>query len=291
MGDSGLTILGGKGFVGGHYVRTFYDAAIGNIRSVNNRFDYAAHSKDILYLISTVDNQSVRTDPHKDIDTNLTLLIKVLENWRQRPDSKDGVFNFISSWFVYGNKGDLINVSENHRCDPYGFYSTTKRCAEQLLENYCNEYGLHYRILRLANVMGAGDPKVSYKKNVLQYLVNRLAKNDSIQVFGTGDMLRDYIHVSDCVSAIDTVMRFGDINSVYNIGNGPTWNLRTILEYCRARLNSSSPIIYGKLPELKFYMNNSKIVKLGYAPKYVYGQLFDRVCEVASDATDIACDC
>ena len=53
---TGLTILGGGGFVGKRYVDTFYHHAIGNITSVNKRNDYSVYSSDVLYFISTVDN-------------------------------------------------------------------------------------------------------------------------------------------------------------------------------------------------------------------------------------------
>ena len=277
-----LTILGGKGFVGSAYVRAYYDAAIGNIVSVNERNDLNVYSKDVLYLISTVHNYNVFHSPTLDIETNLTILIKVLENWRKRPDAKEGVFNFVSSWFVYGQQSQPHGVSEDAVCDPKGFYSITKRCAEQLLISYCTTFGLKYRILRLANVIGPGDAKVSAKKNALQFMANRLMENEDLDIYGDGHFHRDYIHVKDCVRAIELVINTSKDSEIYNIGNGKTWDFITILSYLKLRLDSSSKFhkiqpkeFHKKVQITSFYMDTGKLNSLGYKPEYTYAKLFN----------------
>jgi nucleoside-diphosphate-sugar epimerase len=277
--DLKLTVLGGKGFVGSAYVKKFYDA--GNIVSINERDDLNVYSKDVLYLISTVHNYNVFDKPTLDIETNLITLIKVLENWRQREDSKTGVFNFVSSWFVYGHQDQPHSVSEVAFCDPRGFYSITKRCAEQLLISYCSAHNLKYRILRLANVIGPGDRKVSAQKNALQYMTNLLMEGKPLNLYGDGHFYRDYIHVDDCARAIELAMNKGAVNEVYNIGNGKTWDFITILTYLKLMLGSSSPILnvepkefHKKVQIPSFYMNNEKLTNLGYCPKYTFAKLY-----------------
>lgn len=283
-----LTILGGHGFVGGQYVKDFYHQAIGNIKSVNDRDDYTVYSKDVLYFISTVDNYNVFDKPFLDIDTNLTTLIKVLENWRNYQQTEepvnDGVFTFISSWFVYGNQEQPHGVSENAACDPKGFYSITKRCAEQLLISYCETHGLKYRILRLGNVVGSGDKKVSSKKNALQYMLNEIANNQDIKVYSDGEFYRDYIHVEDCSAAIELSLAAGSTNEIYNIGNGRSWSFIEILMYAIKELKSTSSIEYiepkdfhKKVQIQTFYMNVDKIKSLGYVPKFVGEDLYKKL--------------
>lgn len=280
----GITILGGGGFVGGAYARVFYDAAIAYVANVNTRNDYSVYSKDVLYFISTVHNYNVFEQSLLDIDTNLITLMRVLENWRKRPDSASGVFNFISSWFVYGQQALPHSVREDAECHPRGFYSITKRCAEQLLISYCETYNLRYRILRLGNVLGPGDKKVSAKKNALQHLVNNLALDLPIELYGDGIFYRDYIHVSDCVRAIDLVIANGELDAIYNIGNGyyVADSFRDIIAYAAARLQSKSIITY--VPPKKFHatvqvatfgMDVSKLQALGYKPEYTRERLYE----------------
>jgi nucleoside-diphosphate-sugar epimerase len=279
---SELTVFGGKGFVGSAYIRAYYDQAVGNIVSINDKQDFTVYSKDVLYLISTVHNYNVFTNPTLDIDTNLIVLMRVLENWRKRPDAKDGVFNFVSSWFVYGQQAEPHNVSEDAICDPKGFYSITKRCAEQLLMSYCSAHNLKYRILRLANVIGPGDRKVSAQKNALQFMANKLMEGIDVDVYGEGTFYRDYIYVDDCARAIDIVLNKGKVNEVYNIGNGKTWDFITILAYLKIMLNSKSQLnhiepkeFHKKVQIPSFYMDTKKIQALGYVPHYTYAKLFN----------------
>jgi nucleoside-diphosphate-sugar epimerase len=277
-----LTILGGRGFVGSEFVHHFYHHAIGNITALNARDDYSVRSKDVLYFISTIHNYNVFEDTSLDISTNLLTLMKVLDNWRARPDSKDGVFNFISSWFVYGDTPMPHAVKEDALCNPKGFYSITKHCAEQLLRSYCDTFGLHYRILRLGNVVGPGDKKVCAKKNALQYMLDRLKAGEPVEVYGDGQQFRDYIHVSDVARAIDIVLAKGNVDEVYNIGNGRhAWTLSEILSYAACTLHSKSSItsiepkaFHTRVQVRSFYMNVQKLLALGFVPEYTGEKLF-----------------
>jgi nucleoside-diphosphate-sugar epimerase len=279
-----LNIFGGHGFVGKEYTRMFYDAAIGNISNVNRRDDRKVYSADILYLISTVHNYHIFDDPHQDINTNLNLLVDVLGRWKDYQEStgEKGVFNFVSSWSVYGNQKELP-VKESAACDPHGWYIITKRCAEQLLIEYCSTYGLNYRILRFANIVGPGDAKVSPKKNVLQHNINLLAQNKDIELFGDGLFYRDLLHVSDTVRAVDIIISKGNTNEIYNVGNGhPIFHYKYILEYVKEKLGSSGKIIYKeptefqkKVPVSSFYMDVTKLRSLGFVAKLIGTDLFD----------------
>lgn len=259
-----LTILGGGGFVGSRYVKEFYDPAIGNIASVNKRDDYNVYSADVLYLISTVHNSNVYVDPYLDINTNLVTLIKVLENWRARTDASEGVFNFISSWFVDS--------------EVQGFYTSTKRCAEELLVAYCKAYGLRYRILRLSNVVGPGD-KVTDKKNALQSVVRKLQNNLRVYLHGRGDFRRSYIHVKDCVRAIELIMSKGEENTIYSVCNENPWVFAEIIRYLHGYLNSESEVV--ELPGTvdSSHMDPERLKALGYSPKYAQNRLYESLCE------------
>jgi len=279
-----LTVMGGRGFVGGHYAK-LYPRCI-----VNDREDYETHSADVLYLISTVHNYHVFDRPLLDIETNLSTLVRVLENWRhfQGKGGPSGVFNFVSSWFVYGRQADPHGVREDAVCDPRGFYSITKRCAEQLLASYCEAYGLRYRILRLGSVIGPGDRKASAKKNAVQHMVNLLARGEPVEIYGDGCSYRDFIHVDDCAAAINRVVLQGAVNEIYNIGNGRSWTLKEVILYAATKLRSSSRIsfiepkdFHKKVQVASFYMDSGKLRGLGYSPRFIGSRLFDGLLEDA----------
>ena len=281
-----VNVFGGYGFVGSEYCRASKDGLI-----KNHRNNYEVSSANCVYFISTVDNYNVHFDNQLDINTNLVVLMKVLDSYRKYIErtGEKGTFNFISSWFVYGKDSgfgaDSYGVSETDSCDPKGFYSITKRCAEQLLMSYCETYNLNYRILRLANVIGKNDKKVSAKKNALQYLLGEIAANRPVDLYDSGYFYRDYIDVRDCARAIDLCVRSGEQNSVYNIGNGKGVIFRDILRYARDAMESASELrtieqkeFHKKVQSSRsFFMDNTKLMALGYRPEYSINQTIDDI--------------
>ena len=264
--------LFGKGFIGSHY-SSVYPCV------VNHRNDLVPKTNNILYLISTTDNYNVKTNPYIDIETNLTTLIRVLENARQ---FEDVVFNFASSWFVYGDVP--LNADENSYCNPKGFYSITKRSAEQLLISYCETYDIKYRILRFANVLGLGDKNVSNKKNALTFLLNKLKNNEEINLYDDGNFYRDYIHVNDVCNAINLILTNGNTNEIYNVGTGNPVLFKDAINYIvktsksNSRVNVVEQSDFHKIVQTKsFYMNCDKLKNLGFIPKHNIYTIIDEL--------------
>ena len=275
-----INLFGGSGFVGTTFKEKF--ECIANDR--NNLFPGLADGvTDILYLISTVDNYNVTVNPYVDIETNLTTLIRVLENFRLT-GRRNVVFNFASSWFVYGDTD--LPAREDSYCDPKGFYSITKRAAEQLLISYCETYKIQYRIFRFANVLGPNDKKASKKKNALTYLINQIKEDKEIYLYDNGEFYRDYIHVSDLCYAMKLVMAKGKVNEIYNIGNGEKILFRDLIKYAVEKAKSRSTIYpiqqpdFHKLVQVKsMYMDNSKIRSLGYSPVFTIKTIIDQLLQ------------
>ena len=264
-----IQVFGGSGFVGSEFARQNPGCI------VNARDDYSVKEKNILYMISTVTNYHVKTNPYIDIDTNLTTLMKVLEQIKNNMlQAEDGyVFNFISSWFVYGETE--MPAHEESNCYPNGFYSITKRCAEQLLISYCETFGIKYRILRLANVAGYGDKKASPQKNALQHMINELKAGRDVNVYDGGNLYRDYIHVSDVARAIKLIMETGEVNTTYNVGNGQPLLFKDMIEYAKELIGGEGKLVPIEIPQFhrtvqvrSMWMLSDKLKSLGYAPNY-----------------------
>ena len=266
-----INVLGGNGFVGSRYRELTKNVVI------NAKYDYIVkEDSEVVYFISTVDNYNVHTNPYLDIETNLTTLVKTLESCKD----KNVTFNFISSWFVYGDV--KLPAKEDSYCDPKGFYSITKRTAEQLIISYCETFGIKYRILRLANVLGKSDYKVSKKKNALQYMINQVVNNEDINLYEGGIFYRDYIYVDDVVQAINLIIEKGNLNEIYNIGNGEQVFIKQALDYVKNKVNSTSKFGTMQIPQFhktvqtkNMVLDISKIKNLGYIPQYNINQILD----------------
>jgi nucleoside-diphosphate-sugar epimerase len=153
--------------------------------------------------------------------------------------------------------------------------------------SYCETFDLNYRILRLANVLGKEDKKVSAKKNALQYLLGEIKANRPVDLYDSGYFYRDYIDVRDCARAIDLVVRLGEKNSIYNIGNGEPITFREVVEYARQKVNSTSELktieqkeFHKKVQSSRsFFMDNTRLKQLGYSPEHTIHQTIDDILQ------------
>jgi nucleoside-diphosphate-sugar epimerase len=272
-----ITVFGGSGFIGGKFCELNNQSII-----KVDRNDYQYKSKNILYFISTIDNYNIHKDLYVDIDTNLNVLMKVLSNIDK--DDKDIVFNFVSSWFVYG-KNEVLPFNENLSiCNPTGFYSITKRAAEQMLMSFCETFNIKYRIFRLANVLGESDKKISRKKNALQYMIKCICENEDIELYEAGNAVRDYIYVDDVCDALSYCMQNAPVNEIINIGNGKPYILSDIINLTQKITNSTSKIVNIKPPHFHdvvqvkdSYLDIEKLRSYGYNNKYEINDIVNKL--------------
>lgn len=274
-----ISVFGSSGFIGGNFLRLYPETTI-PIKS--GEFD--PKSNNILYLRSTTTNYNIFYDPYLDININLIGLIKVLENCK-----KNGlIFNFISSYYVYGKINHQqydanYSFKETDNCYPRGFYSITKRTAEQLLISYCETHNIQYRIMRLSNIIGVGD-KFSSQKNALQFLISKLVKNEPINLYKNGKFWRNYLDVEDTCRAIKFLLENGDKNVIYNIGNNQDFIFGDLINYCLEKLNSKSIVtpvepsqFHNICQALDFKMNVDKLKNLGFKWKIPIHESLDRI--------------
>ena len=270
-----LSIFGSTGFIGSNFVRLFPN----HIRI--NKHSLKPETEDILYLISTVDNYNVFEDITKDVKINLELLCKVLENCK----TKEITFNFISSWFVYGKDCDLP-ADESHICNPTGFYSITKKCAEDLLISFCRTFGVNYRIIRVCNVLGKGDKGASSRKNAVTWMINSLKENKPINLYDKGEVFRDFLHVTDVCKAIELICRKGNKNEIYNVSSGKPVKIKYIIDFAYKYIKSNSKINYIEQPKFHsnvqnkdFWMENKKLKKLGFKQNVHIEEIIQELCD------------
>lgn len=262
-----INVFGGTGFIGSRFCELFKDQVI-----INDRNDYVPKTNNIVYFISTIDNYNIHTDLHVDINTNLTVLMNVLEHLRNQPNA---TFNFVSSWFVYGQNDKTPFREDDLSCNPTGFYSITKRCAEQLLISFCNTYGIKYRIFRLANVLGEGDGKISKKKNALQFLIKEIVDGNDVELYYGGNVLRDYIYVDDVCYAMNHCIQQAPVDQIINVGSGKPYLFLNIIKKAISIAKSDSKIIeinpthFHNVVQVKnSYLDTTKLNNFGYSCKY-----------------------
>ncbi len=270
-----ISVFGGTGFLGTEFCRSTDLLHVRIPREVRQ-----PASKELLYLISTTDNYNVHSDPHKDVGTNLTVLLEVLS--RCEPGT---VINFVSSWFVYGD--GILPAREESPCNPKGFYSITKRTAEQLLISYCETKGLNYRIFRMSNLYGPGDRTCSQKKNAMQWLVREVCEGRDVSLYHGGFVIRDYLHVTDAARALTLCMKHVPLNSITNVGTGLRYTLRNIIVYAmrlsrsKAKIIDREPTDFHRTVQVRdFSMNTDKLKFFGFRPEVTLKEGVKELCRL-----------
>jgi nucleoside-diphosphate-sugar epimerase len=264
---SGISLFGSTGFIGNEICKSSqFEINRVDRNNPDPKFE------NIIYAIGTTDNYNIFENPTLDIETNLMKLIDDLELLRNRFGKF--TFNYLSSWFVYGDTKDLP-FKEDQQCNPKGFYSISKYAAEMFLRSYCETFKIDFRILRLSNVYGVGDTKASQKKNALQFLINEIKSGNDIELYEGGDFVRDYMNVTDVVRAIDLIVQKGPTNEITNIGTGvPVKFLDLIVSAIDAN-KSMSKILSITTPEFHkivqvrdSYLDVTKLEELGFKPNF-----------------------
>jgi UDP-glucose 4-epimerase len=156
-------------------------------------------------------------------------------------------FIFSSTAAVYGNP-TVSPVPEDAALLPVSPYGTSKLMTECMLRDTAAAFPLTYVALRYFNVAGA-DPlgRAGQSTPDATHLIkiavqSALGVRAGMQIFGTdyptpdGTCIRDYIHVSDLISAHAAALgylRTGGTSAVFNCGYGRGYSVRQVIETVR----------------------------------------------------------
>ena len=195
-------------------------------------------------------------------------------------------FIFSSTAAVYGDV-PAEPVFESRPPAPVSPYGFSKLMTEQMLKDSGHAYGLQYIALRYFNVAG-GDPRgrIGQSTPRATHLIKvacqtALGQRDQLEVFGTdydtpdGTCLRDYIHVSDLISAhVDALehLRKGGASGIFNCGYGKGYSVLDVIKAVERVNGATLPVKYGprRPGDPPAIVAGAKRVRevLGWQPKY-----------------------
>jgi UDP-glucose 4-epimerase len=177
------------------------------------------------HLVSTTLPKSSNTDPVFDIDSNLVGSVKLFQ-LAVKAGIKKIVF-VSSGGTVYGIPR-YIPITEAHPTDPICSYGITKLAIEKYLRLFHELHGLDSIVLRLSNPYGEGQKTFSGQGVVATFLEKAFC-GETIEIYGDGSVVRDYIYIEDVVSALLLAMEYFGEMHVFNIGSGKGYSLNELL--------------------------------------------------------------
>ena len=246
-------VFGGSGFLGSHvadalsvagldvvvfdrssssFLKSEQKMVVGDILDMGLVQDTVDGSDYVYNFAAVADIAQATEDPIKTIECNVLGTAKILEACRLVGVKR---FLFGSSIYVYSNHGS--------------FYRTSKQSAELLIENYSQDFGIDYTILRYGSLYG---PRAN-KFNFINNIINQAISEKKIVRQGDGSELRDYIHVLDAADASVQVLDDEYKNSNVMITGDKSMRVRDLLSMIKEIFQDEIKIEYNSSDLMHHY--------------------------------------
>ena len=249
-----IIVFGGAGFLGS-YVADILDAAGHTVRIFNrSKSEYLKHGQemilgditdqaavesavrgcDVVYNFAAVaDIDVAKNKPVEVVKVNILGNTYVLEAAR-----KAGVKRFIyaSSVYAYSQFG--------------AFYSNSKLASEKITETYSRQFGLPFTILRYGSLYG---PARSNHLSSINKFINQAVKEKKISYPGSGEEVREHIHVKDAAQLSVEILKPEFENQHILITGNQTLKSRDLLIMIKEMFNHDIEIEFLNKGNLEHY--------------------------------------
>lgn len=185
--------------------------------------------KEIIFnLAAQVSHNDSITAPFLDADINYVGHLNVLECVRRH--NPDAVIVHAGSRLQFG-RIEALPVDESHPLRPRTPYALNKTAAENCYLYYHNIHGLKTIAFRIANPYGPRSQMQHSKYSIVNWFIRQAMDGNTIDIFGNGEQIRDYIHTDDLADAlISATLSTTCYGEVFNVGSGIGTTFREMVE-------------------------------------------------------------
>ncbi|MGO3648273.1 dTDP-glucose 4,6-dehydratase [Agrococcus casei] len=198
------------------------------------------------------------------VDTNVGGTQRLLDAALRHDTPK---FVHVSTDEVYGSITEG-SWPEDHILEPNSPYSASKASSDLIARSYHRTHGLDVSITRCSNNYGP----YHFPEKVIPLFVTNLIDDLHVPLYGTGENIRDWLHVDDHCRGISLVLTDGRAGEVYNIGGGTELSnlelTELLLEATGRDWSYVDRVADRKGHDLRYSVDISKIsAELGYEPQ------------------------
>jgi dTDP-glucose 4,6-dehydratase len=240
-----ILVTGGCGFIGSNFVRSLLESSPDlsvvnvdkltyagnpeNLADVASDPRYMFHQGDIcdreflsaVLAASKIDAVvNFAAESHVDrsildsgpfVQTNVIGTQVLLDTCRQFAVPR---FVQVSTDEVYGSLGATGAFTETTPLAPNSPYSASKAAADLLIRSYVQTFDFPAIITRCSNNYGP----FQFPEKLIPLFISNALGDQSLPVYGTGENVRDWIHVRDHCRGVEAALRRGRTGEVYNFG-------------------------------------------------------------------------
>ncbi len=297
-----LLVTGGAGFIGSNFIRYIlnkypeyrvinldkltYAGNLENLAGIEKDPRYAFEKGDICdkarvqlcivrYEIDAIINFAAESHVDRSIlgasefvQTNIAGTNVLLEAAKELKIKR---FLQVSTDEVYGSLGSTGLFTEETPLHPNSPYSASKASADMLALAYHHTFGLPVVLTRCSNNYGP----YQFPEKLIPLMIANALNDKSLPVYGDGMNIRDWLHVKDHCSAIDTVLHRGRVGEVYNVGGNNEKTNIDIVKLILQNLGKPESLISYVEDRLghdrRYAIDSSKIHReLGWQPSYTF---------------------
>ena len=292
-----LLVTGGAGFIGSNFVHhtvrehpdvevTVLDAltyagdehsldpvagkvvfAKGDIADPDIVDSLVKHADAVVHFAAESHNDNSLHDPWPFVRTNLIGTYQLLEAVRRY----DVRLHHISTDEVYGDLelDDPAKFTPTTPYNPSSPYSSTKAGSDLMVRAWARSFGVRATISNCSNNYG---PYQHVEKFIPRQITN-VVDGVRPKLYGSGQNVRDWIHVDDHNAAVWTILEKGRLGETYLIGaDGEQDNktvVETILELMGQPADAYDLVSDRPGHDLRYAIDASKLRdELGWAPRY-----------------------
>lgn len=235
-----ILVTGGAGFIGSHIVEAYLslghevvvvdDLSTGKLKNIDQHkctfLQLDISNRDhVEYLrefgpFDVINHQAAQMsvsdsmkDPHRDIRINIMGTVNVLS-----------VLGPTCKRFIFASSGGTVYGEHNSprfegdRLEPVSPYGISKLACEKYVHMYSNQFFFDYVILRYSNVYGPRQNPHG-EAGVIAIFLEKILRGETCRINGDGEYFRDYVYVSDIVSANVRALS-DDIKGIHNVSTG-----------------------------------------------------------------------
>jgi len=182
----------------------------------------------VFHLAGQVCHLMSLSNPFPDIEMNITGTAIVMEALRKHNPKAIVVYTG-----TRGQYGPAVSfpVNEEAPTNPKGIYEISNLTAEKIIKVYNDVHGIRSVNLRLSNLYGPRSQMMHSRFGVFNWFIRLAMDDETIQLFGDGSILRDFVYVDDCIDAILRVATTPECyGEIFNVGSDKPITFRELCD-------------------------------------------------------------
>lgn len=249
-----MLITGGAGFIGSNFVhytienhpeyeitvldKLTYAGSQENLSPVADKITFATgdicdekvvdelvkKNDVIVHFAAESHNDNSLNNPYPFVQTNLLGTYTLLEAIRKY----DKRYHHISTDEVYGDLeiGSSEKFSESTPYNPSSPYSSTKAGSDLLVKAWVRSFNVRATLSNCSNNYGP----YQHVEKFIPRQITEVLEGRQPRLYGTGEQVRDWIHVDDHNSAVHSILKDGKNGETYMIGANGERNNKEVIE-------------------------------------------------------------